>query len=154
MISSNLSRENSVILSDLLISYYQLKNALVASDSGLASIKALGLDSQARVFSNNLESNNMSKEIIGTNLDSISFYSQILIKARDIEGKRIPFEKISDQLYLFLKKAEVKNAGVYHSFCPMAFNDKGAYWLSEKAEIKNPYFGKRMLECGEVTDSL
>jgi hypothetical protein len=36
----------------------------------------------------------------------------------------------------------------------MAFDDKGAYWLSAESEIKNPYFGKKMLECGEVTDSL
>jgi hypothetical protein len=36
----------------------------------------------------------------------------------------------------------------------MAFDNKGAHWLSNNPEIKNPYFGKKMLECGEVTDTL
>jgi Cu(I)/Ag(I) efflux system membrane fusion protein len=57
-------------------------------------------------------------------------------------------------MYSLLKNADLKNAKVFHEYCPMAFNDKGATWLSDEAEIKNPYFGKKMLECGEVTDSL
>jgi Cu(I)/Ag(I) efflux system membrane fusion protein len=57
-------------------------------------------------------------------------------------------------MYMLVKEAKLANAGVYHQYCPMAFNDKGAYWLSNEAEIKNPYFGKKMLECGEVKDSL
>jgi Cu(I)/Ag(I) efflux system membrane fusion protein len=40
---------------------------------------------------------------------------------------------------------------VYKEYCPMAFDNKGAYWLSESEEIRNPYFGKSMLTCGEVT---
>jgi Cu(I)/Ag(I) efflux system membrane fusion protein len=31
----------------------------------------------------------------------------------------------------------------------MAFNNKGDYWLSEKKEVDNPYFGSAMLHCGE-----
>jgi Cu(I)/Ag(I) efflux system membrane fusion protein len=36
----------------------------------------------------------------------------------------------------------------------MAFDNKGAYWLSDQAKIRNPYFGDKMLECGEVKDTL
>jgi Cu(I)/Ag(I) efflux system membrane fusion protein len=36
----------------------------------------------------------------------------------------------------------------------MAFDNKGAYWLSNVSEIKNPYFGEKMLTCGSVQDSL
>jgi Cu(I)/Ag(I) efflux system membrane fusion protein len=36
----------------------------------------------------------------------------------------------------------------------MALHDTGAFWLSQEADIKNPYFGKEMLECGETVDSL
>jgi hypothetical protein len=32
----------------------------------------------------------------------------------------------------------------------MANNNKGALWLSEVKEIKNPYFGSKMLTCGSV----
>ena len=57
-------------------------------------------------------------------------------------------------MFSLLKQADLRNAGIYRQYCPMAFNDKGAYWLSDETDIKNPYFGKKMLECGEVTDTL
>ena len=43
---------------------------------------------------------------------------------------------------------------VYYQYCPMAFNNKGAYWLSNQSVIRNPYFGNEMLECGKVEDSV
>lgn len=42
---------------------------------------------------------------------------------------------------------------VYKDFCPMAFDNKGAFWLSETEEILNPYFGEAMLSCGEVKET-
>jgi hypothetical protein len=32
----------------------------------------------------------------------------------------------------------------------MAFNNKGAYWISSSKDILNPYFGDKMLKCGRV----
>ena len=43
---------------------------------------------------------------------------------------------------------------VYYQFCPMAFNEKGAFWLSTTKEISNPYFGDQMLTCGEIKETL
>lgn len=43
---------------------------------------------------------------------------------------------------------------LYKQYCPMALNDKGAYWLSAQSDIKNPYFGDAMLTCGEVQETL
>jgi Cu(I)/Ag(I) efflux system membrane fusion protein len=39
---------------------------------------------------------------------------------------------------------------VYNQFCPMADNNKGAYWLSNDKNVLNPYFGSAMLACGSV----
>jgi hypothetical protein len=36
----------------------------------------------------------------------------------------------------------------------MANGDNGAYWLSNEAKIRNPYFGDAMLKCGVVKDSI
>jgi Cu(I)/Ag(I) efflux system membrane fusion protein len=33
----------------------------------------------------------------------------------------------------------------------MADSNKGADWLNLEKEISNPYFGKSMINCGEVT---
>ena len=38
----------------------------------------------------------------------------------------------------------------YEIFCPMAFNNTGASWLSKEKDVNNPYFGAGMLKCGEV----
>ena len=40
------------------------------------------------------------------------------------------------------------------TFCPMAFNNRGAYWLQKTKAITNPYFGHKMLKCGKVTDEI
>lgn len=42
------------------------------------------------------------------------------------------------------------NQKLYVDYCPMANNNKGAYWLSQTKEIKNPYLGKKMPKCGEL----
>ena len=42
---------------------------------------------------------------------------------------------------------------IYQDFCPMANNNKGALWLSEVKEIKNPYYGASMLTCGKVVET-
>ena len=36
----------------------------------------------------------------------------------------------------------------------MAFDNQGAYWLSNAKQIRNPYFGEKMLTCGEVKEKL
>ena len=42
----------------------------------------------------------------------------------------------------------------YLDHCPMANDGKGANWLSREKNIKNPYYGKAMLTCGKVTETL
>jgi len=38
---------------------------------------------------------------------------------------------------------------VYQFFCPMVFNNKGAYWFQNNPDLVNPYYGEVMLKCGE-----
>jgi hypothetical protein len=54
----------------------------------------------------------------------------------------------------FLVKSFGAGKAVYHDFCPMANDDKGALWVSEVADIKNPYFGASMLTCGSVEEEI
>mgnify|MGYP006300108977 FL=1 len=41
---------------------------------------------------------------------------------------------------------------LYEVKCPMAFDNRGAIWLQDSQEVRNPYFGKVMLRCGEVQE--
>ncbi|QDV91727.1 Cation efflux system protein CusB precursor [Phycisphaerae bacterium RAS2] len=43
---------------------------------------------------------------------------------------------------------------LFRTYCPMAFENKGAYWLQARQQIDNPYFGAAMLRCGEVRAAL
>ena len=72
-----------------------------------------------------------------------------LMEAEDIGMARKSLPLISDQLYQTLIAFQVK-AGVHRIFCPMAFETHGAYWLNDSREIRNPYWGQQMLDCGSV----
>ncbi|MFP4547830.1 MAG: efflux RND transporter periplasmic adaptor subunit [Fidelibacterota bacterium] len=68
-----------------------------------------------------------------------------------IEKLRSNFEIISDNLIELAKSFEqVGDLKFNEAYCPMAFGNKGAYWLQKENQIANPYFGAKMLRCGEI----
>jgi Cu(I)/Ag(I) efflux system membrane fusion protein len=75
-----------------------------------------------------------------------------ILSEDDIEKQRLAFSDFNNTFYKSLKMFGLTNDTVYYQFCPMAFNDKGAYWFSEMEEIRNPYFGDMMLSCGETKE--
>ena len=136
--------------------YYALKNALVAAKAADADSAAAKLSVAADALQAILQKDATNGPSLKPYMDTILKESKTIaaIDDKSCEKQRASFETISNNIYAMLKAANTKNAGVYHEYCPMAFNDKGAFWLSDDFEIKNPYFGKKMLECGEVKDSL
>jgi membrane fusion protein, copper/silver efflux system len=73
-----------------------------------------------------------------------------LTKAKNINDQRELLALLSEHLIETMEVFGTNLDTIYVDYCPMALNDKGAYWLSEFKEIKNPYFGDTMLKCGEV----
>ena len=71
----------------------------------------------------------------------------------DIATQRGHFKHLSAHITSGIKLFGV-NQKVYRDFCPMADNNKGAFWLSLEEEIRNPYYGEAMLKCGEVRETL
>jgi Cu(I)/Ag(I) efflux system membrane fusion protein len=72
----------------------------------------------------------------------------------DMELQRKAFSILSDNLYKSIKAFGLGGKEAFYEFCPMAFNNEGAYWLSDQAQIRNPYFGEKMLTCGSVKEKL
>ena len=73
--------------------------------------------------------------------------------AAGIEPMRKGFETLSNELIAVIGQFGVPRTGtLYKSHCPMAFDNKGAYWLQTDEDIRNPYFGASMLKCGEVVE--
>jgi hypothetical protein len=77
-----------------------------------------------------------------------------IASSSDIEDQRETFSKVSYSLYKTIKAYGLAENTAYYEFCPMAFNNKGAYWLSDNSKIRNPYFGDKMLTCGSVEETL
>jgi hypothetical protein len=79
----------------------------------------------------------------------------LAIKAgKTIDEQRVAFESLSEEMYQLVQEVGASGTTVYKQYCPMAFDNKGAFWLSADKEIKNPYFGDAMLECGSVQEEL
>lgn len=77
----------------------------------------------------------------------------ISTNAGKIEHQREHFGMLSTDIYDLIKGFGTDKL-LYKDYCPMAFDKKGAIWLSEVKEIKNPYFGREMPNCGEVKEEL
>lgn len=74
--------------------------------------------------------------------------AEAMNKTGDIEKQRVAFESVSTTMWSIVKQAGTLDRDVYYQYCPM----EKAYWLSNEAAIKNPYYGAKMLTCGSVKD--
>lgn len=85
-----------------------------------------------------------------------SLYTSKLAELRHVAGmeeKRSYFSHISEIVYCTVKSFGIRNeTGLYVAFCPTAFDGKGAYWITESKEIRNPYFGDKMPTCGKIEE--
>lgn len=101
-----------------------------------------------------LQVDSVKLEAIRSATGSISAELAGILGEETIAEKRAGFNMVSDMLYDIVQTTGLKGQTVYRQYCPMAFDDKGAYWMSRSSKLQNPYFGNGMLGCVEVTDSL
>lgn len=127
-------------VADVFAQYLRLQTALINTDSEEAQMEAEKL---AKMI--DLEVLEASDEVKKTSIDMAS--------TQNIEDIRKGFEVIDEWM---LKKIEgnIESGTIYRQYCPMAFNDTGAYWLSPDKKILNPYFGDKMLRCGRVDSEI
>ena len=74
-------------------------------------------------------------------------------KAGDIEQLRQAFALLSEQMFILARRFGPPGGAVFYQLkCPMAFNNRGATWLQQDKEARNPYFGSAMPQCGSVIE--
>jgi len=105
---------------------------------------------EAKIASNVIEAG--MKDIPGG--ASVAASAARITTARDIEAQRAAYSALSNDFIALVKKSGLSGGELYVDFCPMALNDKGAYWLSANKEIRNPYFGDKMMTCGEIKETI
>ena len=126
---------------DMLSSYLQVKDALVTADSEAAKRAAERLVSHIPEGQSDL-------------LKNLRLQAQQVVDAEGTDEQRVHFNALSENIYQWVKDTEANQSKLYRQYCPMAFDNTGAYWLSAEKEINNPYFGDKMLRCGSVAEEL
>ena len=134
-------------------SYVELKDAFVASDASKVKDEAKQTDEALAKVDMKLVSGAAHNDWMNY-LTPIQSSLKEIQASTDIEAQRKAFSNLSDNLYKSVKAFGLGGKEAFYEFCPMAFNNEGAYWLSDQAQIKNPYFGGKMLTCGQVKEKL
>lgn len=140
-------------LSRVFNSYIDVKDAFVQSDPEKVKSKASETRAALTQVDMKLLSGAPHNDWMNY-MASIESALQEITSAQDLETQRKSFRTLSESLYKSIKAFGLGGEEAYYEFCPMAFNNEGAYWLSESETIKNPYFGDKMLTCGSVEEKL
>lgn len=122
--------------------YMDLKRALVESNAEESQLAA----ERFKNALNEIAAEDSLVEVISVASDSLGMTT-------DLNVQRSAFGIISDNFYLYLR-ANGHGRALYRQYCPMAFNNEGAYWLAEEKAINNPYLPETMLKCGRVDEEL
>ncbi|MCF3107565.1 DUF3347 domain-containing protein [Niabella sp. CC-SYL272] len=133
----------------IVTAYLALKNALVedngsaAADAGkklLATFKGVDMKGipadQHKGYMDIADDAMENSEHIGDNAGKIEHQREHLASLS---------KDMNDLIALFGAPQKL-----YQDKCPMFNEGKGAIWISETREIKNPYYGSKMISCGSV----
>jgi Cu(I)/Ag(I) efflux system membrane fusion protein len=144
-----LSKEVKSELENVVNHYINMKDALVKNDFETAKKQASTLNKLIQKM-DQMKFTSEAK----TGWDKISLQlntrSIQLSKAKDLEEIRSGFNTFSAEIIMLVTIFQPMENILYVQHCPMADNERGADWLSLSPDVKNPYFGSVMLNCGEI----
>lgn len=147
---ANLDASVSSHIKEVFDHYIHVKTALVNSNPREAKNGANAILQVIKNFDKSLLPAEQ-KSAYDNSIGSLRTSASNIAATGDIEKQREHFATLSNDAYE-LAKSFGAGKTIYHEHCPMAMNDKGAMWLSESKEVKNPYYGDKMLTCGTVEE--
>ncbi|MBL7922932.1 MAG: DUF3347 domain-containing protein [Bacteroidia bacterium] len=136
-------------LQALVITYGELTDALVDSNSKMAAEKA-------RKFASILGAiplAGLSKpegHVLKKNKEKMLELAGSIAKSADVEVQRKSYAQLSEIMWTLVKASGSIAGPLYYQYCPM----KKWYWISNTAAIRNPFYGIKMLTCGSTSDTL
>jgi uncharacterized protein (DUF885 family) len=139
----------SFSIKEIVTDYLSLKNALTKDDSnatadaGKALVETLGKIDMKKL------SGEQMKTYMDISDDVKEHAEHIGDNAGNIAHQREHFVLMSKDINDLITTFGTEQK-LYQDFCPMADEGKGAIWISELKDIKNPYYGSEMLTCGSV----
>ena len=136
------AQDSTSSLSALLQSYYQIKDALVAGNAGMAASKSEEFVKIANTIDYKLISEG--------NINALLKDAGAISETKDLQKQRVYFANFSTNMVALAKSVKLTSEPAYEMYCPM----KKANWLSNEKQVKNPYYGSAMLNCGKVVDTI
>lgn len=137
--------------------YISLKDAFIKEDSLLLTNAANQLAKSCKIDSITGNIKIIDKVALLAAINQLEEQSITLNTKQTVQDKRFIFKEMTDPMKTILKNCNSQTYFVQH--CPMAekySKDANVYWISKDGEdkIRNPFFPKTMLQCGDVTDTL
>jgi hypothetical protein len=138
-----MSTQKSSSTTLIIDAYIQIKNGLVADNKENAAKGATALLTAFSKFDMTKLSGEANKDYMEI-YESAKEQAEHIVKS-PIDHQREHFETLSTDINDLVTLLGTEKT-LYQDYCPM----KKVSWLSETKDVKNPYYGSKMLTCGSV----
>ncbi len=145
--------QTSFSINEIISNYLTLKNALTKDDTKGASTAGKVLFATFSAVNANTIDAKQKKDYLDIADDAKEHAEHIGDNGGNMPHQREHFVMLSKDINDLIKIFGTKQK-LYQDFCPMADDGKGAIWISEIKDIKNPYQGSKMLTCGSMKKAL
>ncbi len=139
---------------DIVGAYLQMKNAFTKDNTNDAATAGKTLQAAFINFDSKTLSPQQQKVFADIADDAKEHAEHIGANGGNIAHQREHFDMLSKDMADLIKTFGNGGQTLYKDFCPMYNKGKGAYWISETKEIKNPYLGKAMPTCGTMKEEI
>ncbi|TLP74112.1 DUF3347 domain-containing protein [Maribacter sp. ACAM166] len=129
----------------VIADYMTLKEALVATNKDAAAKAGNKMVGSLKIFEISGYTSSQQKELQDIIVDATEHAEHI--GKSEMDHQREHFKTLSKDM-MDMVEITGTDATLFQQSCPMY--DKGSSWLSMSKDIKNPYYGSKMLTCGKV----
>lgn len=151
-ISSAVKAQSAVAKSQFnntLKAYFDTKNALAKDNVDLAGTSAKSLTATIAAFPVKTLTAAQQAEWKKQTVE-LKKYATPIVAEKDLKAQRKSFEYVSSAMIKLTKAMNMNSATVYVQYCPMVKRS----WLNDVEAVQNPFYGSKMYDCGEVTETI
>lgn len=131
----------------IIADYLAVKNALAKDDSKLSATLGKKMSTTVSTTDTSKVNANLKDKYAAIAASAAKQSAIIADNTGKIDVQRAAFANLSNDI-TDLVAVFGSNKKLYQDYCPMYNEGKNGYWISEMKEIRNPYYGSEMLECG------
>ena len=145
-------RDHSLVVVN---AYLDIEEALMSNNAEAAKSNAKELvDVLKRHEQENMDLKPQVKEFYTSATNVIRSGARNILEASEMWEIRSAFSAMGPSAYKLAKGADMSNTSLYYHYCPEAFDNRGAYWLSRSKEIRNPFSSEELKNCGNTVAKL